>query len=75
MKKILTFAMSAALAALLASCGGSGSQKKDAETEGKEVEVPTFCADSAYAYVAAQCAFGPRVMNSEAHDKCGDYIA
>ena len=75
MKKILTFAMSAALAALLTSCGGSDSQKKDAETEGKEVEVPTFCADSAYAYVAAQCAFGPRVMNSEAHDKCGDYIA
>ena len=30
--------------------------------------------DSAFAYVKAQCAFGPRVMNSAAHDSCGDYI-
>lgn len=36
---------------------------------------PQFCEDSAYAYVAAQCAFGPRVMNTAAHDSCGDYIA
>ena len=34
-----------------------------------------FCEDSAYAYVADQCAFGPRVMNSAAHDSCGEYIA
>ena len=30
---------------------------------------PAFNADSALAYCAAQCDFGPRVMNSEAHDK------
>lgn len=36
---------------------------------------PVFCEDSAYAYVAEQCQFGPRTMNSEAHEKCGDYIA
>lgn len=36
---------------------------------------PEFCEDSAYQYVADQCAFGPRVMNSEAHDACGEYIA
>ena len=36
---------------------------------------PVFCEDSAYAYVAEQCAFGPRVMNSAAHDSCGEYIA
>lgn len=33
-----------------------------------------FNADSAYANVVAQCDFGPRVPNSEAHTKCGDYI-
>ena len=27
-----------------------------------------FNPDSAYAFTAAQCAFGPRVMNSAAHD-------
>ena len=36
---------------------------------------PTFNEDSAYVYVVEQCAFGPRVMNSEAHEACGEYIA
>ena len=40
-----------------------------------ESPAPDFCEDSAYAYVEAQCAFGPRVMNSAAHDSCGDWIA
>lgn|SRR5574344_928518 len=35
---------------------------------------PSFNADSAYNYCSVQCDFGPRIMNSEAHDKCGDYI-
>lgn len=34
-----------------------------------------FSADSAFAFVKAQCDFGPRVPNSEAHRLCGDYIA
>ena len=33
-----------------------------------------FNADSAYAFCAAQCNFGPRIMNSEAHDRCADWI-
>lgn len=36
---------------------------------------PDFNADSAYLYVAEQCQFGPRVMNSAAHDSCATYIA
>ncbi len=36
---------------------------------------PEFNADSAFAYTAAQCAFGPRVPNTEAHRLCGTYIA
>ena len=36
---------------------------------------PSFVADSAYAYCEAQCAFGPRTMNSAAHDQCGQWIA
>lgn len=38
-------------------------------------QAPVFNEDSAYAYTAAQCAFGPRVPNSEAHRQCGNYIA
>ncbi len=33
-----------------------------------------FDADSAYAFVAAQVAFGPRVPGSEASEQCGDWI-
>lgn len=35
---------------------------------------PQFSADSAYQYVVKQLAFGPRVCNSEAHTRCGDYL-
>ena len=35
---------------------------------------PQFMADSAYAYCEAQCQFGPRTMNSEAHEKCASWI-
>jgi Zn-dependent M28 family amino/carboxypeptidase len=35
---------------------------------------PAFMADSAYLFCERQCAFGPRVMNSTAHDRCGEWI-
>lgn len=35
---------------------------------------PTFNADSALAFCEVQCDFGPRIMNSEAHEKCGKWI-
>lgn len=35
---------------------------------------PAFNADSAYAFTAAQCAFGPRDMNSEGHERCKEWI-
>ena len=38
------------------------------------VDVPVFDGDSAYAFVAEQVAFGPRVPNSDAHKACGDYL-
>ena len=54
----------------LCACGTS---KKGVDTEKAAVSV-TFDADSAYAFCAAQCAFGPRTMNSEAHEQCGQWI-
>lgn len=35
---------------------------------------PDFNADSAYIYLQKQCDFGPRTMNSTAHDKCEKWI-
>lgn len=68
MKKILY------LAILLAFVGCKNKSVPTSEST-SFAEAPTFCEDSAYAYIEQQCSFGPRVMNSEAHDKCGDYIA
>lgn len=52
---------------------------KTNKTQGEDVSYqrvsPEFCADSAYTYVAKQCAYGPRTMNSEAHEACGEWIA
>ena len=36
--------------------------------------VPLFNGDSAYAFVAKQVAFGPRVPGSAAHKACGDWM-
>jgi hypothetical protein len=57
---------------------GCGNTKKTADTENStttRMVGPTFSADSAMAYCQRQCDFGPRTMNSEAHDRCGEWIA
>jgi hypothetical protein len=73
MKKILLFIV-AALA--LASCGGKQPKGNDNPTEKpkKTVIVPQFNADSAYQFVAAQTAFGPRVPETQAHADCADWL-
>lgn len=58
MKKILYFVLCTFV--LLTAC-----TKKQAV-----IDHPSFCADSAYAYIEAQMAFGPRVPNSKAHNDC-----
>ena len=59
-----------AVAMLLTACGGG--KKTMSETE-KPVG-PQFSADSAYTFCQQQCDFGPRTMNSEAHEQCGQWI-
>ena len=61
---------------LLSSCGLRQAQttQETSETASQPVG-PVFSADSAYAFCEAQCAFGPRTMNSEAHDACARWIA
>ena len=40
----------------------------------RQLNVPSFSADSAFQFVAKQVSFGPRNPNSKGHRECGDYI-
>lgn len=65
------------LMAFLVMAGSlTGCKKKPTTppTDNPQPAGPSFNADSAYAYCANQCAFGPRVMNSEAHEQCAQWI-
>ena len=72
-KSILAFFVIASL--FIFSACKSGKQTGNTD---EALAVPVsiaFNADSAYAFCQAQCDFGPRTMNSEAHDQCGVWIA
>lgn len=66
MKKYLLFI---SLVGLMVCC----TTKKPPVEEEPVVSIQ-FDADSAYAFCATQCDFGPRVMNSEAHERCSAWI-
>lgn len=63
------------LSCLCVSCGNSKKTATVADEFAAQAVGPAFNADSAYAYCAEQCAFGPRTMNSDAHELCGQWIA
>ena len=44
------------------------------ETPKAYVKPPNFNADSAYAYLSKQVAFGPRIPNTPAQKKCADWL-
>ena len=58
---------------LLLSCGLRKQAANDNSVTMQPVG-PAFSADSAYRYCQQQCDFGPRTMNSEAHDLCAKWI-
>ena len=78
MTKTFSYLLSLFLLCLLISCNFTP-KKPPVEGETKEktsiaVKVPEFNPDSAFSYVMQQVAFGPRVMNSPAHEKCAAYL-
>lgn len=73
MKKIHFIILLSALFTAV-SCNSKKGAAADAVQAAQPVAV-SFNADSAYAFCEAQCAFGPRTMNSGAHDRCGEWIA
>ncbi len=54
------------------SCQPEEAEKK--EQEQRQVKVPGFKVDSAYAFIEQQIAFGPRVPGSEGHRQCRDWL-
>lgn len=73
MRHFLKIVCAATVVAAFASCG---LRKQTSEEQAVLKPVgPAFIADSAYQFCQRQCDFGPRTMNSEAHDACGDWIA
>lgn len=67
--------MSLLAAGIISMCCSCKSTKKaDNDTETMVAVGSEFNADSAYLFCEKQCDFGPRTMNSDAHDKCGAWI-
>ena len=73
MRKIFVFF---AVVVLFCACGERqpGNPESGKSENKKSTVVPQFNADSAYRFVAAQTAFGPRVPETEAHAQCGDWL-
>lgn len=74
--------LSACAGLLTVACALAGCKNKaaaDGGAAGRDAQdAPvgvSFSGDSALASVVRQCGFGPRVPNTEAHARCGDYIA
>jgi hypothetical protein len=61
-----------ALGLLASSCGEK--KKSERAEEIKSIEVPPFNSDSAYTFVERQVEFGPRIPNTEAHKRAGDFF-
>lgn len=62
-----------ALSLIACSCGKTTTNNTSVTGSYQKVS-PEFNADSAYAYVDKQVAFGPRVPNTAEHVACGDYL-
>lgn len=59
---------------LIAGSACKQQPKPDIQEKPDSLFIADFNADSAYAYIARQIAFGPRVPNTPAHKACADYL-
>jgi hypothetical protein len=71
MKIIYCLALSSVL---LYSCSRERGKNADSDKPLRSVNVPRFNSDSAFYFVGQQVRLGPRVPNSAAHRKAGDYF-
>ncbi len=73
-KSLLLFTL---LLNILVSCNEEkeeGSGEQNTTPAPTMVKAPDFNADSAYAFIEKQVAFGPRVAGTPAHKKCGAFL-
>ena len=70
--KHITIYMIAAL--MMMGCGNAKKTTISETASLSEPMGPAFSADSALLYCQRQCDFGPRTMNSEAHELCAEWI-
>lgn len=76
MNRQFVYLLAVVLACLLTcGCKGSAGKTTDTSTNSKTKLIGNFNVDSAYAFVARQVAFGPRVPGTPAHEQCGAYLA
>ena len=79
MSKLIRYMAIAAIVSLAGcSAGKAGSSEGEAaggEEAVADVKRPAFDADRAYSFVDTMVSFGPRVPNTEAHRKGGDWIS
>lgn len=73
---ILRYVLCAVVVAIVlgfTACKSTVNKTTDEEIKPEPIG-PEFDADSAVAFCAKQCEFGPRTMNSEAHERCAQWI-
>lgn len=71
MKKTILFLL---MVSLVACEHNKPVKTENTEQKTQNILIPTFDADSAFAFVKAQTDFGPRVPNSEAHQQCAAWL-
>ena len=67
--------VSSCLLLSLTGCKGTKNSTTDNSNNTMQPVGPAFSADSAMLFCQQQCDFGPRTMNSSAHEQCGAWIA
>ena len=74
LKHIIAFVIPAV--ALLGCSASKGNADSSDSTQPDSIQqnMIEFNQDSALAFVKAQCDFGPRVPNTDAHRRCGEYL-
>ncbi|MCD8296953.1 MAG: M28 family peptidase [Prevotella sp.] len=70
MKRYIYFIL---LLLAITACGNKKASENSGDNKAQAVG-PSFDADSAYIFCSNQCDFGPRTMNSMAHELCGEWI-
>lgn len=74
-KSLLIILLSAGLTSCFNNQSASTAGASALKEQVRVVNVPVFSEDSAFEYIKKQCEFGPRVPNTDSHEKCLAFLA